>query len=230
VIVVEDDLLLSPHFIDFVKRALDTYASRADIFSISAASPALVQLGLSSADVGDVYLAPRNVPTGWGTWRNRWQSVDWEVNDYWRNRGRSSWRKKLARGGNDLLTMMHDHFSGRIDAWGIRFIHAQLMSEAFSLYPQQSYVRNLGFDGSGTHSRAMDRELVDLGQALPFPELPFDIEPDEDVIAAVKSFHDEHPLSLAIGSVPGMRQLIRRLKKRLNLDKPLLKRRSWGGD
>jgi hypothetical protein len=98
------------------------------------------------------------------------------------------------------------------------------MAGSFSLYPHFSYVRNAGLDGSGRHCRASDRYEVALEQALGAPHMPPDIQPDPRLLKAVKHYHDEHPLSLWLGSVPGVRPLIRAMKRRLGVDRPLLKR------
>lgn len=225
VIVVEDDLELSPHFLAFMNRALAVYRTRSDIISISAASPPPREMGITDVPDCDVYLAPRSVPWGWATWRDRWQQVDWGVTGYRMNRWRPGWRRRMARGGNDLLVMLADQMAGRIDSWNVRFNHAQAITGSYSLYPRHAYVRNTGLDGSGRHCRAADRYEIALDQALASPVLPADIQPDPRLIRTVKAYHDEHPLSLLLGSLPGARRLIRSVKRRLGADRPLLKRR-----
>ncbi|MEE4662264.1 MAG: hypothetical protein V2J89_17475, partial [Halieaceae bacterium] len=178
VIVLEDDLELSPRLLDFMNRALEIYAERDDIISISAASPPPQALGIADDDLPAVYLAPRSVPWGWATWRDRWQQVDWLLTDYARNRWRPDWRRRISRGGNDLLTMLADQMAGRIDSWNVRFNHAQAMDRSYSLYPRHSYVRNIGLDGSGRHCRAADSYEVKLERAKAMPDMPPAIQPD----------------------------------------------------
>jgi len=224
VIVVEDDLEVSPHFLTFLNRALAVYRDRSDIISVSAASPPAQVLGVSGEGHCDVYLAPRSVPWGWGTWRDRWLSVDWEIRDYARCRWRPAWRRRMAGGGNDLLGMLADQVAGRIDSWNVRFNHAQAMAGGYSLYPLHSHVRNTGLDGTGQHCRAGDEYDVRIEAAAAAPSLPPDIQPDKELVKRVKAYHDEHILSLLVGTLPGTRQLIRAVKKSLGLDRPLLKR------
>jgi hypothetical protein len=223
VIVLEDDLELSPHFLDFMNRALDAYRDRNDIISISAASPPPQSLDIAEDDPRDVYLAPRSVPWGWATWGDRWQTIDWHMASYAYKRWRPAWRRRMARGGNDLLVMLADQMAGRIDSWNVRFNHAQAMAGSYSLYPRHSYVSNTGLDGSGRHCRAADRYKIELERAVAIPRLPPDITAEHRIISAVKAYHDEHPLSLWLGVIPGMRRLIRGVKRRLGVDRPLLK-------
>lgn len=224
VIVVEDDLELSPHFLAFMNRALSVYRARSDIISISAASPPPREIGITESSERDVYLAPRSVPWGWATWRDRWQQVDWDMTGYSANRWLPSWRRRMARGGNDLLVMLADQMAGKIDSWNVRFNHAQAMAGSYSLYPRHAYVRNTGLDGSGRHCRVADRYDVALDQALASPVMPTDIQPDGRLNRAIKTYHDEHPLSRLLGSLPGARRMVRSVKRRLGVDSPLLKR------
>ena len=223
VIVVEDDLNLSPHFLTYMNQALDTYREREEIISISAASPPPRDLGKTDWSSRDVYLAPRSSPWGWATWRDRWAGINWELPRYSYQRWRPEWRRRMARGGSDLLFMLDDQMAGKIDSWNVRFNHAQAMAGSYSLYPRYSYVRNVGLDGSGVHCRASDRHDVKLDQALEESLMPSDIQPEKDLMRAVKAYHDEHLLSLLLGTIPGVRRLIRATKKRLGIDRPLLK-------
>lgn len=224
VIVVEDDLELSTLFLDFMNRALEIYRDRRDIISVSAASPPPQELGMAEDVQPDVYLAPRSVPWGWATWADRWQGVDWQLAAYASERWRPAWRRRMARGGNDLLSMLADQMAGRIDSWNVRFNHAQAMAGSYSLYPRHSYVRNAGLDGSGLHCRAADSYEIELDQAIAAPVMPPDIKPDQNLMRAVKAYHDEHLWSLSLGAIPGVRHLVRAVKKHLGVDRPLLKR------
>jgi hypothetical protein len=227
VIVVEDDLLLAPHFLRFVSRGLTVYANRQDISSVCAASPPPERLALPENYAHDVYLSPRMSPCGWGTWRDRWEEIDWAMNDYKAFRISPGRHWRLSRGGNDLVPMLHAQMSGRIDAWDVRFNYAQIMARKYSLYPRFPYVQNLGMDGSGTHSRPSDFCQVDLGKAQASPGMPPDLEPAEEILRAVKRYHDEPMLSILLGLVPGMRWAVRSLKQSLGIDRPLLKRKHY---
>ena len=227
VIVVEDDLLLSPHFLSFVRRGLAVYANRQDVFSVCAASPPPELLSLPQHYPHDVYLSPRMSPCGWGTWRDRWDQVDWSMEDYNAFRISPGRHWRLSRGGNDLVPMLHAQMSGRIDAWDIRFNYAQIMARKYSLYPRFPYVQNLGMDGSGTHSRPSDYCEVDLDKVQASPGMPPDLEPAKEVLRAVKLHHDEPMLSTLLGLVPGTRWAVRSIKHYLGINRPLLKRKQF---
>ena len=73
-IIIEDDILISRTFLDYMDEALDFYRDDKSIWSINAyQSP---NLKIPSDYPHDVYLNPINMCWGWGTWEDRWKQVD----------------------------------------------------------------------------------------------------------------------------------------------------------
>lgn len=222
VIVLEEDLRLSPGLLDFMQRALDTYRDRRDIFSISAFSPPPELVGIPATYTEDVYLSRRNASWGWATWRDRWQQVDWEVRDYASFRHDRARRRSFDLGGNDMSSMLDAQMAGRIDSWAIRFSYAHFTHRAYTLCPRWSLTDHAGDDGSGIHVPKGGGCRVDLSRALAKPELPPDLKPDTEVLEALRRYHGEHWLSAMLGAVPGVRSLVRRTKARLGISGRLL--------
>ncbi|HTI61598.1 sugar transferase [Mucilaginibacter sp.] len=149
VIVLEDDLYTTPNFLNFMNDALDFYASKPKVFSVSAYS---FDLGESKADTDDAYFVNRGWSWGWGTWKDRWDDVDWQVKDYENFKNDKRRRKEFAKGGTDLNIMLHRQVSGLIDSWAIRWFYHQYKVGGLTLYPVHSKVRNNGFDEYATHT------------------------------------------------------------------------------
>ncbi|MFH2030654.1 MAG: sugar transferase [Bacteroidota bacterium] len=159
VIVVEDDLRVSIDFLAFMNAALDFYADSPEIFSISGYNfPIEIP-----ADYGnDVYLSYRASSWGWATWRNRWEKADWEVKDYQKFKKDRTAQHLFNRGGEDLTPMLHKQMKGTIDSWAIRWAYSHFKNGTYCLFPVISKVRNIGKDGSGTHSRITNIYNVNL--------------------------------------------------------------------
>ncbi len=158
VITIEDDILTSVDFLNYMNSALDYYENDERIWSISGYSfPFLHDYGK------DVFLSARGCSWGIGTWKNRWETVDWQVKDYRVFRFNLARRRKFNRGGNDLSTMLDDQMAGNIDSWAIRWVYAQSKKGKYTVYPVQSKVRNIGMDGSGTHSTTSAAESFETG-------------------------------------------------------------------
>lgn len=184
VIVCEDDLRLSPHFLGFMNRVLDTYARDPRVFSVTGYGYAPGLLRIPADYRAQVYLSRRGGSLAWGTWLDRWEKVDWNLIDPGRD---SEALRRLALGGADLSPMLRAQLRGEIDSWAIRFAYARARADAYTLVPVRSYVDTTGDDGSGTHGRsAYTRERVDLGVTLADPDLPLDLVPDQRILAGIR--------------------------------------------
>lgn len=145
-IIVEDDLILSKYFLNYMNECLDYYENDDRIWSISGYSPRLKSLDNYDKNV---YLDYRASSWGWGTWKDRWDKVDWTVPDYNRFRFNPFFYIRFCRGGNDLPSMMKAQMKGKIDSWAVRWCYYQSRYDKLSISPKNSLVSNDGFDGSG---------------------------------------------------------------------------------
>ncbi|WP_417168674.1 sugar transferase [Terrihalobacillus insolitus] len=149
VIVLEDDLVTSPDFLSYMNQALNYYEKNDDIWSICGYT---FNINFPNGYSDDVYLAYRGGSWGWATWIDRWIQVDWEVKDYPKFKKDKVVRKKLNCGGRDMADMLDAQMNGKIDSWAIRWCYTQSKLNKFTIYPIKSRVKNIGLDGTGTHS------------------------------------------------------------------------------
>ncbi|HAG69380.1 MAG TPA: sugar transferase [Lachnospiraceae bacterium] len=149
-IVLEDDLITERHFLSFMKKCLDYYRDVPDIWSISGYTPYLRRLRRYPHDI---YYSYRGCSWGWGTWRDRWRLVDWEVSSYDRFLKDSRLQRRLNRGGGDMAQMLKDQMNGAIDSWAIRWCYEQSLRDMYTVYPVQTFIENRGFGESATHTK-----------------------------------------------------------------------------
>ena len=149
VIVVEDDLVTSKDFLQYMNGALEYYKNNESIWSISGYN---IPIDIPSDYNHDVYLSYRGCSWGWATWKDRWSKVDWNVSDYKSFKSNKELRKKFNLGGRDMANMLDLQMEGKIDSWAIRWCYAQSKLNMYTVYPVQSRITNTGLDGSGTHS------------------------------------------------------------------------------
>ncbi len=149
VIVLEDDLIVSSRFLDYMNRTLDYYEKESDIWSIAGYTPDLKALKRYNKDV---WLGYRASSWGWATWADRWNTVDWNMSDYQEFLADENRKKQFLRGGADMLSMLQKQMDGYLDSWAIRWCYAQSKQDKLTVFPSVSYVLNDGHDGSGTHS------------------------------------------------------------------------------
>lgn len=165
-IVIEDDIITSPAFIPYMNKALEYYKDKKAVFSISGYSHSPERFTIPSDYPYDVYASPRLFNWGWGTWRDRWEKVDWSFSYYDEFMNHPYEQKAFMRGGEDLLPMLIDEYEGRSSAWDIQFAFAHFANHAVSIVPCVSYTHNIGLDGSGTHcnneKKKKDIDIHDL--------------------------------------------------------------------
>ncbi len=187
VIVLEDDLVVSSDFLTFMNDALQTYKERNDIWSISGYTPELQEL--ESHDGQGVFLVPRAQCWGWATWRDRWETVDWEVSDYDVIARDVELQTIFNRGGDDLFRTLKMERRGRIESWAVRWAYAAAMQDKWTVNPMHSKVKNIGMIESTSHSGWHDsRHNVALhGNST---VLDPDVQPDDELVQAFKRHHD----------------------------------------
>lgn len=162
VIVVEDDLILSPYFLNYMNGALEYYKNDSQIWSISGYSFPMKRL---KKYPHEVFYSYRGCSWGWATWKNRWETVDWQVADYEKFKDDEEWKARFNRGGVDLSGMLKMQMEGAIDSWAIRWCFAQSNQDMYTVYPVNSYLKNAGCDGSGTHSGSNNDFYTDISAA-----------------------------------------------------------------
>lgn len=187
VIVLEDDIEAAPNFLHYMNLALERYRNDAGIFSISSFR---LPITISPPPVAQVCLIPRCVSGAWGTWRDRWERVDWDVLDRDLLRDRKV-RAAFDVGGSDLSDMLERQLEGKLDSWAIRFNWAHFRSGAGSIMPILSKTRNFGFDGTGINSGCSTRfdvVLDDGRDEIRFPDL---LVYDERILIALRRLYDK---------------------------------------
>lgn len=150
-IVLEDDLILKENFLTYMDESLESYRLVSEVISISGYQPFKVEYRIKAKYGFDNYLSTRTHSWGWATWSDRWEGVDWEISkrrEFFEDRNSLDF---FTAGGSDLIGMLFDQISGRINSWAIRFAYDAARRNKYTLYPISSLVLNRGFDGSGVH-------------------------------------------------------------------------------
>lgn len=160
VIVVEDDLLTSPNFLVYMNKALNFYEKNPKVFSIAGYSYNVPMLRKSWPK--DYYVTYRTSSWGWGSWKDRWALIDWDVKGYNEFIKNSKEVKRFSLLGRDANRLLKKQMAGRIDSWGIRMCFSQFKQNRFTIYPKVSKIQNIGFMPESTHTVRGKRFLTIL--------------------------------------------------------------------
>ncbi|EOR94569.1 hypothetical protein ADIARSV_2167 [Arcticibacter svalbardensis MN12-7] len=154
VIVLEDDLLTSTNFLNYMNQSLEFYKENKKVFSVSAYSFPIL---FPQVYIYDNYFTKRGSSWGWGTWRNRWESVDWQVSDYDDFAHNPIARKKFNQMGSDMADMLDKQMKGKVNSWAIRWCYHQFKTDTFTAFPSQSKIQNIGFSAAATHTSSVQQ-------------------------------------------------------------------------
>ncbi len=154
IIVLEDDLITSPNFLNFMNKSLNHYYSNEKIFSISGYTMDLPSLKNES---NDVYFGFRASSWGWATWERSWIDIDWEIIDYKEFINNKRLKRDFNRGGSDMVKMLKSQMNGIIDSWAIRWCYNQFKRNQLTVFPTVSKVKSIGFGEDATHTKKTKR-------------------------------------------------------------------------
>ena len=146
VIVLEDDLLPSQHFLRYMNDALNLYGDAEEVISIHGYSYPV------SGALPETFFLRGADCWGWATWKRGW--------DLFEADGSKLLRELTGQGmGNDFdfdgsyafVRLLQDCVDGKNDSWAIRWYASAFLKNKLTLYPGSSLVQNIGADGSGVH-------------------------------------------------------------------------------
>lgn len=146
VIVLEDDLVLSPYFLRFMNEALETYKDEPRVGHIQACD------FTQDPSLPDTFLIKWTGSWGWATWRRAWKHFNPDGQALLDELE----RRRLTRtfdfdGAYRYTRMLRRQVEGKNNSWAIRWNASLFLADILSLNVGRSLVQNTGFDGSGTH-------------------------------------------------------------------------------
>lgn len=180
VIVLEDDLVVAPYFLQFMNDALETYKDEPRVGHIQACD------FTQDPSLPDMFLIKFSGSWGWATWDRAWQHFNpngQELLDEMVSR-------KLTRsfdfnGKYGFTRMLRRQIEGKNNSWAIRWNATLFLRDMLSLNVGRSLIQNEGFDGSGTNCGSGNLYTSNLWlKPLPVTK----IEPLEENVEARRCF------------------------------------------
>lgn len=187
VIVVEDDCVVSPYFLNYINNALNFYENDKNIGCLSGYTP---MIDLPDDYKNDVFAAYRSCSCTWATWKDRWEGVDWELKNIKDFYNSPKIIRRLNSNGSDRFIRLYRQTKGNGSSWSVRFGAHLVKNNLLTVYPRFSYITNIGCDESGVHSKSDDAEKmrVDLSKAIKNPVLT-DVEIDSRIQKILKKHY-----------------------------------------
>ena len=146
VIVLEDDLVVAPYFLQFMNDALETYKDEPKVGHIQACD------FTQDPSLPDTFLIKWTGSWGWATWERAWK----HFNSDGKALLEELEQRKLTytfdfNGKYGFTRMLRRQIEGKNNSWAIRWNASLFLKDILSLNVGRSLVQNEGFDGSGTN-------------------------------------------------------------------------------
>jgi hypothetical protein len=152
IIVLEDDMVTSPHFLSYMNEGLDKYADDERVISIHGYVYPVEQV------LPEAFFLPGADCWGWATWRRGWRLFNPDGQTLLDELKRRDLIKAFDFNGTyDFSKMLEGQIKGKNDSWAVRWYASAFLSGKLTLYPGRSLVHNIGNDSSGTHCVETDR-------------------------------------------------------------------------
>ena len=148
VIVLEDDLETSPGFLAYMNDALETYELEDRVFQVSGF---MVNNRPWSHATGFLRVS---TSWGWATWQRAWRHYCDSAKDLLEKVKVKGCAEFDLGGYSFHFDELERNVNGDLDTWAVKWYASIFLNDGLCLYPRKSLVRNLGFDGSGTHCEA----------------------------------------------------------------------------
>lgn len=175
IVVVEDDILVSRYFLEYMDEALERYESDARIWCINAWRNRLVRV--PSSYPYDVYLTPRAMCWGWGTWKDRWKAVDFKMQDWVAFKADAANIERLDDIGIEMKWMLDAQYAGKLRAWDVQCVYHMVKNGLFAIEPRFALTKNIGFGLESDHCSIPNTDISTAAYYDFLPCLPKQIEP-----------------------------------------------------
>lgn len=182
VIVIEDDLTLSPYFLRFMNEALEKYKDDDRVAAVS----------------GYVYPTQEALPEnfflryfncwGWATWDRAWALLDTDTK---RLLYKMRFRQKDfdLGGGLGAYGNLYCQKVGLVDSWWVRLYASFFLRGKLTLYPGRALSENEGMDGTGTHTDGTPQGTIHVPWAqAPVPVTDIKVEESREVYEFYKQY------------------------------------------
>jgi hypothetical protein len=201
VIVLEDDIVCARTYLKYMNKLLSYYQNNEKIYSVTGYTyPIEIPVNYRY----DVYFSPRASSWGWGTWKDRWEAVDWKVKDYNNFIKNPQLIKSFNSGGEDLTKMLKQQMNGEIDSWSIIWSYAHFKNNSYCVFPTKSRLKNIGTDRSGIHTSKTNKFDVELYEEETDLNLTEEAIFDQAIINNFKEFFSQNKFKKIINELKNL--------------------------
>lgn len=184
VIVLEDDIIVSRYFLDYLNTALDRYEDEERVMQVTGH-----MFPIKFKSETDAVFFPIANSQGWATWQRAWKDFDREMKGYEELKKDAALRKRFDLDGSyPYFEMCEAQKEGKVDSWAIRWYLSVFMKGGLGLFPVKSLLENIGFDPEGTHTKNNDNFYGSASEDFRVTRFPSEVRTSEEAFKELKRF------------------------------------------
>lgn len=196
VIVLEDDMVTSKYFLQFMNDALQRYVNESKVMHIAGYLPH----NMKSFD--EHFFLKYMSCWGWATWKDRWVHFKDDAVHLKKEMEAKSLVHSFNLDGSapGFFAQLEKNITGELCTWAVKWGASIYLRGGLCLFPNRSLVSNIGVDGSGTNSgksysntfKTEIQDVEDIVRDFPFPIV--EGEPARDrFVSYYKKLNYRHP-------------------------------------
>lgn len=183
IVVLEDDLVLSPQFLNFMNDALNIYEEVPEVMHISG------YMFPVKEELPETFFYRAASCWGWATWKRAWDKFDPDSNKLLSRLQAEDLQCEFnVRDSMNFFKTLQDNAEGRLKTWAIRWYASVFLEGGLCLHPGGSLVNNIGHDDTGVHCGSTDMFDVELKKQR-VTGFTMDIKEDEHAVESIADFY-----------------------------------------
>lgn len=179
VIVVEDDLIVAPHFLQYINEGLDKYAAEESVVSICGYSYR------SQSGLPETYFLPGAHSWGWATWRRGWEIFRSDADGLVKDITEQGLIYAFDSGGAEPLTQLLSESARNEElSWSLCWMASAILVDKLTLYPGRSLVAHCDYSAGAAAVAPVIKSSLSSEAVRVEPTI---IEVNDDLMREVKA-------------------------------------------
>lgn len=156
-IVLEDDIVVSSHFLRFMNESLARYSDSEQVICINGYN--LIE---NTAVKETSFFLRGGDCWGWATWKRAWKQFNPNANELLNYMNNHKHMQKDFTFNETMyyMDLLRAVVEGKNDSWAIRWYASTFIQGGLCLYPTKSLVKNIGFGEDATNTKFSYRDKV----------------------------------------------------------------------
>jgi GR25 family glycosyltransferase involved in LPS biosynthesis len=146
-IILEDDIIVSPNFLDFMNLSLEKFKNKKKVWHINAWNYQIKELAYN-----DTFYWRGMHCWGWATWYDRWTNFKKNPEQLIKLFDNRAIKKFNYDGHYNFWNQVLRNYKAKINTWAIFWYATIFLNKGLCLSPRNSLTLNIGYDTAATNA------------------------------------------------------------------------------